>query len=403
MARAMVGAVIRTRVCLALCAALALTACSGAKPFPSSAHPSPKDALTTLKDAASHSEASPGATFSGTMSADNETFARISGVVDLRGRTLSLETSPAVGMRPYQSFESRVVGGWQYVEISPSVVRPPTLRPSVKWVAFKGHPKTLPVPDRTIPPSAVLDLLDKLDHSQIAKVHFVDPTTDGRTRVEFEVPGFATGSIQLSYTVTIDSEDRLAEFVSVTRVPVEGGEHVQSDDLTFAWATSVVTTLAPPAADVQRLAPGEDLYANGGSTTTTTVLPDGVAGNQGLFDSERTRLETALRAQSDPTLTDFSFDARQNEIEVHFTYARPVATTSATFDDFAWQVSEKLADTFWSSELMDAVRSLNGDATWLPNLYVKIDTKIYNCSSEVQLAVAAHRMSRSDWLAKCRI
>jgi hypothetical protein len=144
-----------------------------------------------------------------------------------------------------------------------------------------------------------------------------------------------------------------------------------------------------------------------GETTTPTTLPpydesDAAAGNGALFDSNRAQLEMRLRAQPDPKLTVFSFDASANMVRVVFVSEHPAAATRTRLDAFAWQVGATLAATFWFPELLQTAERIGGSAVWLPRLRIQIDQATYLCPSSAQIAMAGKGLSLSAWLAQCR-
>ena len=146
-----------------------------------------------------------------------------------------------------------------------------------------------------------------------------------------------------------------------------------------------------------------------GETLTTTVPPilgpvgesDAAAGNQALFNDNRTQVEAALRAQPDPKLTGFSFDSQTNMISAVFAYQHPAQENRARYDSFAWHVGQALSDSFWFPQLVQSLQSQHVDVAFLPKLRVRLDSVSYQCPAVVEIAVDAHRLSQHDWLQKC--
>ena len=150
------------------------------------------------------------------------------------------------------------------------------------------------------------------------------------------------------------------------------------------------------------------------STTTVTITePSSVggggyteaeiaAGNQALFDDARAALETTFRAQPDPKLTALAFRLPVNEVIVAFVYNDRAGLHRSRDDGFAWQTAQTLSDSFWFPELVQTFPSHHADPAWLPQLRIQIDDVVYQCPALVQIAVAAHRITQRDWLARCR-
>jgi hypothetical protein len=105
--------------------------------------------------------------------------------------------------------------------------------------------------------------------------------------------------------------------------------------------------------------------------------------------------------QSDPKLTAFSFDTTTNTVSASFAYEHPPPANRARYDAFAWSVAKNLADTFWSTELVQAIEGQHVNPAWLPKLHIQLDDVSYACASAVQIAVGAHTISQHDWLRKC--
>jgi len=335
------------------------------------------------------------------MYATSGPVVELAGFASLRDRDLSLTTSAAaLVLNPYPPYESRVVDGWSYIEIDSAVTRPAALRSNANWVAFQGRPGSLPVPDRTLDPTFLFEFFDHLTATPIVDAQYIGPKAVRGRQVRFRLPEFDVAPIKTEYTVTIGPDDRIDEIES-TLV----GESGPNSDLTLTWRTPLPPISAPPSDEVQILTPGQNLYP--ATTTTTTPSPgaigesDAIAGNKGLFDADHTQIEATLRAQSDPKLTAFAFDATTNTISVAFAYQHPAPANQSRYDAFAWGVAQNLADTFWSAELVQAIQSQHIDPAWLPKLRIQLDKVVYVCPSVVQIAVGAHGISQHDWVLKC--
>jgi hypothetical protein len=382
------------RWCLVVCVVF-IASCSGAKPFPD-------DALSVLRSAGKRSASSVGAVVAGTMYNTLGPVIRLDGFVNLRDRTLSVRTSSALPSLSYPPFESRAVDGWSYVEIDSTVSRPAALRKNVNWVAFRGRPGLLPIPVETLDTTFLFEFFDHLTATQISQAEYVGPSGVRGRQIRFGLPALDPIVATSEYTVTIRQDGRIDEIES-SRVGANG----PNSDLTLTWTTALPAITAPPSDEVQILTPGENLYPS--TTTTTTTLPapgaidesDAIAGNKGLFDADRTQIEASLRVQSDPKLTAFSFDTTTNTVSAAFAYEHPAPANRARYDAFAWSVAKNLADTFWSTELVQAIEGQHVNPAWLPKLHIQLDDVSYACASAVQIAVGAHTISQHDWLRRC--
>jgi hypothetical protein len=198
------------------------------------------------------------------MGDDTGPLVTLNGSVDFRRRTVALTTASARHPAPYPPFESRYIDGWQYLQIDPAVSRPATVRPNVRWIAFQGRPGLLPVPDRTLNPMFPLEILDDVASGSIASARVVDAGHDQPTRIQFRRPRADTSSTT-DYTATIGADGRIDEISSTTRFRQGGATHSQTTQLTLTWTADPPRGAAPPSDQVQRLAPGENLYPSTGS------------------------------------------------------------------------------------------------------------------------------------------
>lgn len=377
----------------------------------------PVDAIGTLRSAARQSASGRVATLRGSMVLDGSELVLLTGTVDMRNRRASISTADARRPARYPPFESRFVDRWTYIGIDSAVRRPSGLSPSANWVAFQDADtaRELPIPERTMPPGFVIRFIDQLRTHAIADAHFVD-RKNGSSKVQFQLPNFGSrASEKPTYTVTVDSDGRVGEIAIVNHATQGGRSDAQDENLTLAWTQNTRPIEAPPSSEVQRLAPGEDLYATDRRVTTTTqpattTSPltlgpisesDAIAGNQGLFDADRVALEATLRAQADPKLADFSFSRPTNTVRVALVYQHPARENRALYDAFAWHVAQILSDTFWSRELVQAVYGQHADPAWLPKLRIQLDNVSYLCPAAVEIEVAVHGISQPDWLRRC--
>jgi hypothetical protein len=342
------------------------------------------------------------AAIAGTMYDSLGPVVHLDGWLNLRARAVSLRTSSARLLESYPPYESRAVDGWSYIEVDAAVTRPASIRSDVNWVAFQGRPGLLPVPDRTLDTTYLFEFFEHLTATPIVDAQYVGPSGVRGRQVRFRLPAFDVAPYKSEYTVTIGPDDRIDEIES-SRVGANG----PNSDLTLTWTTALPRITAPPSDEVQILTPGENLYPS--TTTTTTTLPapgaidesDAIAGNKGLFDADRTQIEASLRVQSDPKLTAFSFDTTTNTVSAAFAYEHPAPANRARYDAFAWSVAKNLADTFWSTELVQAIEGQHVNPAWLAKLHIQLDDVSYACASAVQIAVGAHTISQHDWLRRC--
>lgn len=377
----------------------------------------PVDAVGALRAAARQSSSGGAATLRGSMLLDGSELVLLTGTVDMRHRRASISTADARRPARYPPFESRFVDGWTYVGIDSAVRRPSRLSPSANWVAYEdvAFARGLPIPERTVPAGFLFTLVDQLRTEVIANAHFVDQKKNGSTKVQFQLPNLESNpSVKSTYTVSVGPDGRIGE-IAIVKLSTQGGKSYEQDErFNLVWSQNTQPVEAPPASEVQRLAPGENLYATDPGATTTTQPPttspptlgpigesDAIGGNKGLFDADRAALEATLRAQPDPKLTGFSFSTVTNTISVAFAYQHPAQEGRPVYAAFAWHVGQALSDTFWSRELVEAVKGQHADPAWLPKLRIQLDDISFLCPAAVQIAVAVHGISQHDWLQRC--
>jgi hypothetical protein len=210
------------------------------------------DPLAVLKLAAQRSVATSSATLTGAMFNEGKQVVLLSGAIDLHQRADSITLKPGPGGGSYPSYEARFVGGWSYVEIDSAVRHPPTLRSGTTWIAFQQWPGSLPVPDRSLPPSFPIDAVHLPIRQPKIAASFIDPAGTNPRRVSVR---FLNGEYSASnYTYSIDSRGLLVALVISDPTT---GHRLETFDFTYgASAPSIVA----PTSGVQRLAPGERLY-----------------------------------------------------------------------------------------------------------------------------------------------
>ena len=387
----------RSRVGLLVAVAVLVAAC-GSTRFP-------RDAAATLEKAAARSAAGRAAIVNGSMSIDGTQVVLLSGALGVRDREASIRTADATRPAKYPPYESRFVDGWSYVQIDSAVQRPRLVKRSVNWIAFQARPThPLPVPDRTMLPTAVFDLFDRLRSQPILDAHFVAPDAHGPVRVALRLPALpADPSLGVTETVSIDAHGRIAQVDTVTRFVQQKHAHEQDDTYSLEWVDSTPAVAAPPDDEVQRLSPGENLYPPAPSTTTTVLPMDepAVAANHALFDALHAQIQANLPAPPDLALTSYAFDAATNTIDVVYAHRGQSQSSHTSDDTVAWRVSNLLADTFWSPDLVLAVQQQHIDPEWLPKLHIAIDGVVYRCPTAVQIEVGGNRVAERDWLSAC--
>jgi len=226
----------------------------------------PRDAVAELRSAAARSSSGEGAVLGGTMDDDTGPVVVLKGSADFQHRTVTLTTSSDFHPARYPPFDARYVDGWTYVQIDSAVSRPPTIRRNVNWIAFQSRTGgLLPIPDRTMRTSFPFQFLDELRAGPITNAHFVGSPTNRPTRIQLQLPRLDTSTTTV-YTVTFDSNGRIDDISSTVRFQQDGATHNQGSDLTLAWTSSVPAVEAPPADQVQRVLPGENLYAGSAPT-----------------------------------------------------------------------------------------------------------------------------------------
>ena len=220
------------------------------------------DPGSALKAAARRSTASPSATFRGAMNDYAKPRVSLSGAVDFAGRKDSITLVPVRGAGTYPPYEVRFVNGWSYVEIDRSVRRPPTLRATTTWIAFRGYVRVLPVPDRSIPPEILIDVMNLPLTQPMVNPQFIDPPGSNPRRVSVR---FARGSYSAeAFTYSIDTD---GEIVAFSGNDVASGGGRPGFALTFTYGSGRGNIVAP-SSGVQTLKPGENLYPT--PTTTPT-------------------------------------------------------------------------------------------------------------------------------------
>jgi hypothetical protein len=388
---------------LGVVVALLATSCGSATPFP-------RDASSTLKDAAKRTASAIGATLTGTVDDSSGPIVRVSGNADFRVHAVSLTTSSARATNRFPPFENRFVDGWEYVQLDSAVTRPRAVRPDVKWIAFRGQPGRIPLPSETLRAPYPVEILDKITSGTFTDAHFVGASPGSERRVEFRLPSGTTSAATFTNTATIGSDGRIKELTTTARFEQGGTIHEQQgSDLTYTFTADIPPIAAPPDDEVQRLTPGQDLYATGSGPTTTTppvtigpvTSSDAAAGNRALFDSDRADLEKSFRAMADPKFVSMTYDDDANEIRVEFASAHPISESRDRYDAIAWQTGKSMAGSFWFPEILQAVVAQHGDATWLPKLRIEIDKVAYQCPSRTEIAVAATGLAQKDWVAQC--
>jgi hypothetical protein len=367
----------------------------------------PGDALSVLRAAARHSSTTAGATIAGTMSDESGPVVGITGLADFADRSLSMTMHSAIPSRPYPPYDVRLVDGWQYVMIDSAVVRPPGLRPDAEWIAYRTPPHVLPLPDRGMSPAYPFMVFERLTAGKVTDAQELSPGPNGDRRIEFRVPDQDPAVGRDTYIASIGPDDRIHELSSSLGAIEYGAvRQLQASDLVFDWTSRVEPVSAPEASSVQRLEPGEELYPSG-RTTTTVPQPgafshdDYVAGNRALFDTDKTQIESSLRAQADPKLNAFAFDAASNEVRAGFAYAEPSTVSDSRRDAFAWSVAKTLSQSFWFPEIVSSIRAQGGDPSSLPGLRITLDRKLYRCQSSVQIAMADKGVALADWVRRC--
>ena len=257
-----------------------------------------------------------------------------------------------------------------------------------------------------MPPGYVFTVLDQLLTHPITNAHTIDNAADRSTKIEFQLPDLKATATE-TFTVSIDSSGRIVNLVLAA--PCCGRQDLRrsGDQISPSSGNRRPQSIAaPPTDEVQRLAPGDNLYP---STTTTTTTPalgrvdesDAVAGNKAVFDGDRTQLAAQLGAQADPKLTAFTYNTAENTIDAAFSYAPATPPSKGARDLFAWHVGKTLSDTFWSPGLVQAVHGLNGPDSWLPELRIRLGPSTYLCLASVEIAVDAQQISEAGWLRQC--
>jgi hypothetical protein len=230
------------RWCLVI--ALVVAGCSGGH---SSASDDPLAAARAAADRSLISRA----TFDGRMTAEGQALIELRGAVDFSRLQSVVTVTDARAPEAFVPFEERFIDNWSYLEISPSVKRPPTVAPGTRWIAFQGGETNpiLPIPDRAMPPAVPIDALRFLSRLPVADARFLQPRDDGLTRVEVR---YRDAAHRGPYTYTIGSDGRVAQ------VTVDGK---QDQDLTLDFEyIERQPAISEPVDGVQRLEHGEQLY-----------------------------------------------------------------------------------------------------------------------------------------------
>jgi hypothetical protein len=187
------------------------------------------------------------------MTESGKPLVELSGIVDFAGRRDSITFTPAQGQASYPPYQARFVDGWNYVEVAPSVRRPPTVHTTTMWLAFQDLPSGLPVPDRTMPPEVPIDVINLPLTQPMVNAHFVDaPGTKSRHVAVRFGRGRYSG---LGFTYSLDASERI-EAVTSRDVARGGGG---GNTLAFVYGPDIGTVVAP-SIGVQKLVPGENLY-----------------------------------------------------------------------------------------------------------------------------------------------
>jgi hypothetical protein len=221
----------------------------------------PKDAGASVRAAVQRSTAQGGAGLSESMSNKGEVIALLTGRVSFRDKAVRMQNASGGKPAAYAPYETRFVDGWNYVPIDAGVPRPPTLRATARWVAFRyGYRHTIPIPGPLSPPGLVLEVLDALQTEPLIAARFVGPATAHTSRVQFGLSriGGVPGPKDVVWTVSITARGLIDGITNV----VPDGSQIR---FRLSYVGSSPKVEPPPASQVQRLAPNENLY----STTTT--------------------------------------------------------------------------------------------------------------------------------------
>jgi hypothetical protein len=237
------------RFCLVV--ALVVAGCSGG-------HSSGRDDPLAAVQAAADRSLTSRATFDGDMTADGQALIRLRGAVNFAQQQSVVTIADARVPASFVPFEERFVDGWSYVEISPSVQRPPTVGEDTRWIAWKGSEAKayVPIPDRAIPPAGPINALTWLSTEPIAKARFLAPGEDGGVRVEIR---FRDAVYRGPYIYTIDRDGRIGQI-----------SHIDSDDQGMTLAFEYLErgpAIVEPVDRVQRLTDGEALYLSPSTTS----------------------------------------------------------------------------------------------------------------------------------------
>jgi hypothetical protein len=235
------------RIAVVVITTVAMTACRG-HVAESVHHPA-----TVVRLAARAALAARTATLHGSMSVDGKPIVSLSGKVDFAHRETDITTTSPSG----DSFESRFVDGWSYMAVDPNVARPPEVRLGTGWIAYAGRgPHQLPIGSRTTPPMFPLQALEDLSHKAVASARVTTAHAGGPTTIRVRLRSASPST----YRVVLDTRHRI---VSVTVIDTSG----QGIELRYTLGARFGRIAVPPAGEVQRLSPGEELY----STTSATA------------------------------------------------------------------------------------------------------------------------------------
>lgn len=209
----------------------------------------PSDPQSVLQRAARRSLAEPSAMIRGKLGRESSDVVSMSGAVDFRNRRTSVEHMSMTGLAD-PPFEVRFVQDWNYVEIDPQVQRPPTLNAGARWVAYKGRPGTVPVPDRALPPSTPIEIIEWARDKRIAESRLTEEP-DGSTRIAVT---FADSPEQqgTTFTYTIDRAGRISAITTL-------GQNRQTVSLSYVYGNPEIE-ITEPVDGVQRLGVDETLY-----------------------------------------------------------------------------------------------------------------------------------------------
>ena len=219
----------------------------------------PKDPAALVR-AAARSLSSQSVRVDGSVRNRGTIVVDLTGGIDFRDRTVSLRNDSTGPPSLFPPYESRVVGGWSYVQIASTVRRPKTLRPNVGWVAFRGqYLHALPIPGITMPADLVFENLAAWIAKPLIGVRFIGPRPTPRSQVQFRVPSLDSPKSTKVETLSLDTRGRIDRIELAARFR-DGSQVVYTLDLTYV--DSLPKVEPPPSDQVQRLAPSENLYAS---------------------------------------------------------------------------------------------------------------------------------------------